>query len=191
MQMTADPQILLDCDVVIHFLKGGKIMELPTIFPGRFAMLDKVKNELMKRNSNFLAINIFLKAGAVAEIPMPTEPNIVKEYLMLKKTMDDGEAACLAVAKFRKEYVASSNITQIATYCNSNGIIYYTTMDLLHEATIKGVMTDSECNLFIKEVKSKNSRIPCDTIEEYRKMKGINTLKKADSPTIPVTPDKI
>ena len=42
MSGTDEPKILLDCDVVIHFIKGGKIMELPTIFPGRFAMLDKV-----------------------------------------------------------------------------------------------------------------------------------------------------
>ena len=57
-----EPKILLDCDVVIHFIKGQKIMELPTIFPGRFVMLDKVYNELMKRSSNFLflvEINIF------------------------------------------------------------------------------------------------------------------------------------
>lgn len=173
MKKNGEPKILLDCDVIIHFLKGGKILELPTIFPGRFVMLDKVQKELNKRNSNALAIGFFLAAGSVPLIPMPTDQDIVKEYLMLKKSMDDGEAACLAVAKFKKEYVASSNITQITTYCVANGIIFYTTMDLLQEATIKGIMTDAECNTFIQEVKNKQSRLPCNTITEYRKMKGI------------------
>jgi hypothetical protein len=54
MSSNGEPKILLDCDVVIHFLKGGKILELPAIFPGRFIMLDKVHQELMKRNSNAL-----------------------------------------------------------------------------------------------------------------------------------------
>ena len=179
MTTNGEPKILLDCDVVIHFLKGGKILELPTIFPGRFVMLDKVHNELQKRNSNVLAIGVFLAAGNVPVIAMPTDPEILKEYLVLKKSMDDGEAACLAVARFRKEYVASSNIRDIAAYCQANSIVYYTTMDLLQEATVKGIMTDTECNLFIAEVKSKGSRLPCNTIVEYRKLKGILALRKS------------
>lgn len=179
MTTNGDPRILLDCDVVIHFLKGGKILELPTIFPGRFVMLDKVQQELQKRNSNILALGFFLAAGSVPVITMPTDPDIVKEYLMLKKSMGDGEAACLAVAKFRKEYVASSNITEIAAYCQANAIVYYTTMDLLQEATVKGIMTDTECNLFIAEVRNRGSRMPCNTINDFRKMKGIKVLKKS------------
>ena len=169
---------MLDCDVVIHFLKGGKILELPTIFPGRFVMLDKVQNELYKRNSNVLAIGVFLAAGSVPVVPMPADAEIAREYLTLKKIMDDGEAACLAVARFKKEFVASSNITQIANYCQTNGILYYTIMDLLQEATVKKIMTDTECNLFIAEVRSKGSRLPCNTIADFRKMKGILSLKK-------------
>jgi hypothetical protein len=36
MEKNGEPKILLDCDVVIHFIKGGEILELATIFPGRF-----------------------------------------------------------------------------------------------------------------------------------------------------------
>lgn len=171
MEKNSEPKILLDCDVIIHFLKGGKILELPKIFPGRFVILDKVKKELLKRNSNFLAINAFLILGPVEEMPMPVEEVIVKEYFALKKIMDDGEAACLAVARYSKKYVASSNISQIATYCMQNGIGYYTTMDLLQEATVKGIMSDADCDAFITEVKNRGSRLPCNTIDQYRKMK--------------------
>jgi len=173
MNSTGEPKILLDCDVVIHFLKGGKILELPTIFPGRFVMLEKVHNELLKRNSNALAIGVFLGLGKIPVLPMPTDPVIVKEYFSLRRRMDDGESACLAVAKHRREFVASSNITQIADYCRENGIVYYTTMDLLVEATVKGIMTDGECNAFIQEVITKGSRLPNMTITQYRRSKGL------------------
>ena len=167
-----EPKILLDCDVFIHFLKGGKILELPKIFPGRFVMLDKIKAELLKRNSNTLAVGVFLAASGVPVIAMPTDEPIVREYFQLRKTMDDGEAACLAVARFNKEYVASSNITQIADYCQSNGIVYYTTMDLLHEAVVLTVMTETEADTFILEVIAKGSKLPSMSMADYRKRTG-------------------
>jgi predicted nucleic acid-binding protein len=178
MKKNGEPKILLDCDVVIHFLKGGKILELPTIFPDRFVMLNTVKDELLKRSSNFIAINIFLLAGSVPVIPIPEDPEIIKEYFALKKLMGNGESACLAVARFRKEYVASSNISEIADYCKIHGIVYYTTMDLLHEAEMKGIINAPDCDLFIGEVKKRGSRLPCNTLEEFRKMKGLKLLKK-------------
>jgi len=135
MSSSGEPKILLDCDVVIHFLKGGKILELPTIFPGRFVMLDKVYNELLKRNSNALAIAVFLASTQVPVITMPTKPE--------------------------------------AAYCQLNNIVYYTTMDLLHEATVKKIMTDAACNAFIQEVLSKGSRLPNITMAQYRKSKGL------------------
>jgi len=172
-----EPKILLDCDVFIHFLKGGKILELPRIFPGRFVMLDKIKTELLKRNSNALAVGVFLASAGVPVLPMPTDENIVREYFALRKQMDDGEAACLAVARFSKDYVASSNITQIANYCQQNGIVYYTTMDLLHEAIVTDIMSEEEADEFILEVIGKGSKLPRMTMAEYRKQKGIVLLK--------------
>jgi hypothetical protein len=136
-------------------------------------MLDKVHAQLHKRDSNLLAFSAFLIRTEIPVIDMPTDSEILKEYLLLKKIMDDGEAACLAVAKFRKEYVASSNITQIGTYCKANCIVYYTTIDILLEAMIKKIMTEAECDKFIKEVRARGSRLPCISIADYRKMKNV------------------
>lgn len=177
MSGNGEPKILLDCDVFIHFLKGVKILELPKIFPGRFVMLDKIKAELLKRNSNNLAVGVFLIAAGVPVIPMPTEEPIVREYFQLRKTMDDGEAACLAMARFNKEYVASSNITLIADYCQANDIVYYTTMDLLHEAMVMGVITEDEADGFVKEVITKGSKLPSMSMADYRKRTRKELLK--------------
>ena len=77
----------------------------------------------------------------------------------------------MAVAKFRKEYIASSNIKDIKDYCDQHSIIYYTTMDVLEIAITNHVLTEMECENFISEVKSKGSKLPCNTMKEYKGLK--------------------
>ena len=67
--------------------------------------------------------------------------------------MGDGEAACMAVAKYTKDYIASSNLKDIKDYCDYFGITYLTTMDILLEGYYKQIMTEAQCDAFIKEVK--------------------------------------
>jgi hypothetical protein len=165
-----EPKILLDSDVVIHFIKGGQSILLPKAYPGRFVMLDKVHTELSGRHSDSLPIQNFLNWCGIPIIAMPLSKDIYKEYASLKKGMGDGEAACLAVARYQKEFVASSNLSDIRTYCEQNGIVYLTTMDILLEIYEQGLLTEAECDQFIYDVKSKNSRLidGIDTIEDYK-----------------------
>ena len=57
--------ILIDADVVSHFITGGQIMLLPSIFPYRIKILDKVYAELArfpnkrKEVQNLLNFNLF------------------------------------------------------------------------------------------------------------------------------------
>lgn len=162
-----ETKILLDADVVIHFVKGGYQMKLKSIFPGRFVMLDKVKQELVKRKSEALGIENFLNWCKIPIENMPNDINILREYAALKKLRGEGESACMAVARFRKNYIASSNLKDIKDYCKTHDIRYYTTMDVLAEAMNMGIMTEVECDHFIQEVKSKNSRLPFNTMKIY------------------------
>jgi hypothetical protein len=166
-----EPKILLDADVVIHFVKAGYQMKLTAIFPGRLVILDKVKQELVKRRSEALGIENFLNWCKIPIEPMPKDVDILREYATLKKLRGDGESACMAVARFRKEYIASSNVKDIKDYCELHNIVYYTTIDVLVVAIENEVMTELECNSFIAEAKQKGSKMPCDTMAEYRKMK--------------------
>lgn len=166
-----EPKILLDADVVIHFVKAGYQMKLTAIFPGRLVMLDKVKQELVKRKSEALGIENFLNWCKIPVEAMPKDINILKEYAALKKLRGEGESACMAVARFRKEFIASSNISDIKTYCELHAIVYYTTMDVLEVAITNGILTEAECDKFISEVKLKGSKLPCNTMVEYRKLK--------------------
>ena len=167
-----EPRILLDCDVIIHFTKAGQQLLLPKIFPNRFVILDKVKAELDKRKKSIVALENFIEWTKIEVIPFPKDCEIVKEYAILKSDKGDGEAACMAVAKYTKDYIASSNLKDIKKYCNENGIVYLTTMDILLEAFKKGILNELECDTFIKEVKSKDSKLidGVDTIKQYEQM---------------------
>lgn len=171
---SSEPKILLDADVVIHFIKAGKQLLLPKVFPNRFVMLDKVYNELTVRNSKSLPVNNFLTWCKIPVIPIPVNSEIIREYARLKKELGEGEAACMAVARFTKDYIASSNLKDIYKYCNEHGIVYYTTMDLLLELYNQGIMSEPECDQFIYDVKNKDSKLisGVDSIVQYKKMKS-------------------
>jgi len=171
LQPKDEPKILLDADVVIHFIKAGFQLKLSSIFPNRLVMLDKVKQELVKRKSEALGVEIFLAWCKIPVEAMPTNIEILKEYAALKKIRGDGESACMAVARYRKEYIASSNIKDIKAYCEEHSIVYYTTLDVLEIAIEKNIMSEEECNQFIREVKAKDSKLPCNSMAEFRTIK--------------------
>lgn len=168
-----DPKILLDCDVIIHFIKAGKQLLLQKIFPGRFVILDKVFEELMARPSNKIPVGNFIKYTKIDVIPIPNKIEIIKEYSRLKKIVGNGEAACMAVARNTNDYIASSNLKDIRLYCEVHNIIYLTTMDILLEAYKSKLMSELECDNFIKEVKFKDSKLinNIDSITAYEKLK--------------------
>jgi len=168
-------RILLDSDVIIHFTRAGYQLLLPKIFPNRFVILDKVKAELEKRKKSLTQLENFIEWSKIEVVAMPNDPAIKKEYAILKdlRGRGDGEAACMAVAKHTKDYIASSNLSDIKLYCNLHGIQYLTTMDILLEAYKKGLMTEKECDTFIAEVKAKKSKLidGIDSILAYEKLK--------------------
>lgn len=169
-RQSSEPLILLDSDVVRHFINGNRILELKEIFPGRFAMLDKVKDELCRSRSIEPYVVNLIRTGMTL-IPFPNTREIIREYAMLKTKFGEGESACMAVAKFNKHFIASSNLKDIKKYCETNEIVYLTTMDILLEALKKGVLSEDECDVFIQEVKLKGSILPCNTIAEYSGLK--------------------
>jgi hypothetical protein len=171
-RQSSEPLILLDSGVVRHFINGNRILELQQVFPGWFVMLDKVKNELCRSKSiENIVINLIRMTG-MQLMQFPTEMEIIREYAILKRQFGDGESACMAVAKYQKHYIASSNLKDIKTYCDVNSIVYLTTMDILLEAIIKRVLSEEECDVFIQIVKSKGSKLPCNPIAEYRELKN-------------------
>lgn len=171
MSKSSEPSILLDADVVRHFINGGKIHQLSSIYPKRFVMLDKVKNELCRSKSLEATVNNFLTMTKVPIVPFPSQIEVIKEYALLTKQFGEGESACMAVAKYQKQFIASSNLKDINAFCKANGITYLTTMDILLHAFNTKLFTKKECDEFITNVKAKGSILPCNTLDEFIKMK--------------------
>lgn len=161
-------KILLDSDVIRHFIKGDRLLYLPKIFPNRLIIVDIVKDELCRSHSIATTVNNFISFTKVELMTFPSDITIKKEFArLIKMGFGEGESACMAVARFNKQIIASSNLKDIKVYCKENSIKYITTMDVLVEALENKIMDETECDYFIYNVKLKGSKLPCDTIKEY------------------------
>jgi hypothetical protein len=165
-----DKIILIDADVVSHFITGGAIIYLPRIFPFKIKVLDKVYAELSRFARKKTEVDNLVNFRLLEIIPFPEQDEAIRrEYLYIKKHMfkGDGEAACLAVARHTQDILASSNLKDIADYCHLHAIDYLTTMDFLCEAMKKGILTEAACDSFIARVQAAGSRLPVSRMAQF------------------------
>lgn len=165
--------ILIDADVVSHFISAGEEEQLNKIYPFKILLLDKVHAELQKwpHVGPREAVSRLFQKKIVHLTQFPEEnPQIKKEYAWIKSVLfkGDGESACLAVARFSKHILASSNLRDIASYCSMHSISYLTTMDFLCEALKKGIFTIERCNRFIAAVINKNGKLPVKKMNDHK-----------------------
>lgn len=69
--------------------------------------------------------------------------------------------------RFNPDILGSSNLKDIKAYCETHQIKYLTTMDFICEAYRKEILTEEQCNDFVKAVISKGSKLPCKSFYEY------------------------
>lgn len=165
-----DKIILIDADVVSHFIKGGEIYSLGNIFPFEIRILDKVYRELERHKGKRIEVDNLINQNILQIEPFPEDnPEIKKEYFYIKNKLfkGDGESACLAVVRYTRNIIASSNLRDIKEYCKLHKITYLTTMDFLCEALNIGLFDSKRCNEFINLVISKGSKLPVIRIEDY------------------------
>ena len=121
MQIMTDPEkkVILDTDVIIHFIKGELLFELRTILSNELIILDTVYEEVNQRRQKE-AIDRFLELDNVQLVGFPDENEYVNEYAYLRSTrgysFGRGESACLAFARINHDVVASSNLKDIRKY---------------------------------------------------------------------------
>lgn len=162
--------ILVDADVVSHFVSAGEILMLPSIFPYPVKLLDKVYAELERWHDRKREVDNLINFKLLEVLPFPdNNPEIVKEFFWIRKMLDKGmgESACMAVARHTKDILASSNLKDIKSYCEMHKITYLTTMDFLCHALSTGLFDESRCNAFIKAVRSKGQKLPVDAMSAY------------------------
>lgn len=177
--------ILVDADVISHFIATGHIYDLNDILsPHHLLVVEHVYREATYHpwNKNRKKeVDKWLKNSKTEEIKFPyMNNNIKEEFFRLKRDnqlLGDGECACMAMAKFGKEVIASSNFRDVATYCDANDIEYIGVMDILQIAQNKGFWTVDQCNAFIQDAKTINqARFPVSRIEDYQSRINLNSF---------------
>ncbi|SDG43696.1 hypothetical protein SAMN04487996_118191 [Dyadobacter soli] len=165
---TVNKIILIDADVISHFLTGGYILLLPKIFTHPMKIIDKVYAELEGFYSKRVQVDNLINLRLIEKINFPeTNPQIKKEYLRLSREFGVGESACMAVARFNENILGSSNLKDICDYCNEHSITYITTMDFLCEALRTSKMTIEECDEFLQKAKAAKHRLPVTSMANY------------------------
>lgn len=158
--------ILIDADVVSHFITAGEEDYLHLIFPdNKIYILDKVHAELQKwpKEATRAKVSDLIGSKKLRLISFPEDHDEMKrEYFSIKTLMfkGDGESACLAFVRHTPGILASSNLKDTRHYCEMHKIDYLTTIDFLCAALARGVFDAARCNKFIKTVLSHRGRLP-------------------------------
>lgn len=171
--VTSERIILIDADVISHFITAGEADSLNQVFPANpVYILDKVHAELQQWPSSAIRteISILLSTKKIRLMDFPEDNEEIKrEYAWIKSMLfkGDGESACLAVARYNNIILASSNLRDIKNYCITHKIDYLTTMDFLCKALHSGLFLEARCDLFITRVLAAGSRLPVRHMNDY------------------------
>lgn len=166
-------KIVLDADVIIDFIDGKRLLELPQVLPSYdFVILDLVLNqELGKHPSTRQYIErqtIWFKgAQNLSIIEWRPDMETLRIYSRLLLTKGKGESACMAYCQTHNDVLASCNLRDTKAYCEQNGITYLTFLDLVWYAWKNNVLSEQECDQCIQDAITAGNKIPDIKIAEY------------------------
>lgn len=170
--MTTKTKIVLDADVIIHFVKAGQFTLLLDIFPEyQYLILDVVYDEITVSKSIKTQIDntLIFFGSRIRNIKFDPKGASRLEYARLRSNLllGKGESACMVYCRDNQDVLGSSNLKDIKDYCSLNQIPYLTTLDFLYYAFIRKKMSKEDVNSFISDVITKGSKLPKVDIERY------------------------
>ncbi len=165
-------KIVLDADVIIHFIEAERLSFLLGIFPEyEYLILDVVYHELSKSKGTKVQLDNTLRVFArrISLVKFSPTGESRREYarLLSQLALGHGESACMVYCRDNADVLGSSNLKDIADYCISHHITYLTTLDFLYYAYVRHLMTKQECDEFIDKVLTAGSKLPRIDISTY------------------------
>lgn len=147
-------KIVLDADVIIHFIQMGCLYRLPCFIPNhKFVVLDSVYDEVTHQHERMMLEGQITLIRNITLLKKDDEfdLNTMRTFYELKSRFGEGESACMAYCyHHRDDTVGSNNTHDIEEYCNQNAIPFLTTIDLLHIGVRNGEITEEEARHFIR-----------------------------------------
>ena len=170
--MIAKTKIVLDADVIIHFVKAGHFSLLLDIFSEyQYLILDVVYDEVTVNRAVKTQIDntLVFFGNRISNVKFDPKGESRLEYARLRSTLllGKGESACMVYCRDNQDVLGSSNLKDIKEYCSINQITYLTTLDFLYYAFVRKKMTKEDVDTFISEVIAKGSKLPVVDIERY------------------------
>lgn len=153
-------KIVVDADVIIHFSKAGILSVLPTIFPEYRMVVLSVVFEELKGDIKLQIENMTTLLRTMEFVSFNPQKEMRMEYALLLKRFGKGESACMAYCRYTNNVIGSSNLRDIKEYCESNQMVYLTTIDFLYYAIQRGKITIDDAHQFIEVVREKGSKLP-------------------------------
>lgn len=163
-------KIVLDADVIIHFIEAQAFSLLPDIFPEyEYILLDIVYQESSKNYKTKNLIDNYLHYfSKLKKETFSPKGESMREYFQLRQKLGKGESACMVYCKEHHDVLGSSNLKDIKEYCSHNNISYLTTLDFLYYAYHRKKLTQQECTTFIQAVNDAGSKLPNIDISQYK-----------------------
>ena len=154
-------KIVLDTDVVLHFMKGGRLSLLLDIFASEceYVMLSTTYDEIRNRDQKNQIDNHINLLKNLTKVEFNPTGEMRRVYAMLTSQFGKGESACMAYCQFEHHVIGSNNTRDIREYCNNNGISYLTTGDFLYYAIKRGKMTESDAVQLIADARAQGSNV--------------------------------
>lgn len=155
-------KIVLDTDVVLHFMKGDRLSLLLDIFASEceYVMLSTTYDEIRNKDQRNQIDNHICLMKNLTKIEFNPTGEMRRTYAMLTSRFGRGESACMAYCQYEHHVIGSNNTRDIREYCNNNGISYLTTADFLYYAIRRGMMTEAEAAQMIADARAKGSNVP-------------------------------
>ena len=166
-------KILLDADVVIDFIDGQHLFDLPKVLPTYdFVILDLVMDQELGKHRGTKQyierqLGWFKNTPNISILKWEPDRETLQIYAQLLRTKGKGESACMAYCQTHNDILASCNLRDTKQYCEKNGITYVTFLDLVWYAWRNGVMSEDECDKCIQDAIAAGNNIPNKSIAKY------------------------
>lgn len=117
-------KIVLDTDVVLHFMKGSRLSLLLDIFASEceYVMLSTTYDEIRNRDQKNQIDNHINLLKNLTKVKFNPTGEMRRVYAMLTSQFGKGESACMAYCQFEHHVIGSNNTRDIREYCNNHGI---------------------------------------------------------------------
>lgn len=169
-------ELFIDTDCISAFLWVGNESLLSQLYPGKVVMPKPVYDEIDRPNLSWMKVRVdsMIRAGKLTVVNLTAGTEEFELYYKLTENPDEGhksigngEASSIALAKARNGIVASNNFKDILSYIKEYSLEYITTADILVEAYHSGIINENQGNLIWANMLKKRRRLGAPSFSDY------------------------